>query len=277
VSFASSRLRASRLPVLVGSRENAGARAGVVVAATGALVAAFAGPAHAATTPAAVPAAPVRVAAAPAVASAAPAVTAPRAAAPLRTAFGVIGVKAVAKPKPKPKPVVNTVVTAPAAAATTATTAGAPATSSNPAPATTNTPRPQHPRPVPAGRQRRAGDRGVAVGHPLRLRRLDPGWLRLLGLHPCTSSPRPASPCPRTATGQQMFATTRVSATRSPATWSSSAGASGYAYHVGIYAGRRHDVRLARAPACDLRPARDLVVQRDLRPSLTPDSARSTR
>ncbi|WP_162199965.1 hypothetical protein, partial [Nostocoides jenkinsii] len=63
MSFASSRPRASRLPVLVGSRENVGARAGVVVAATGALVAAFAGPAHAATTPAAVPAAPVRVAA----------------------------------------------------------------------------------------------------------------------------------------------------------------------------------------------------------------------
>ncbi|MCI1261016.1 MAG: C40 family peptidase [Tetrasphaera jenkinsii] len=231
MSFASSRLRASRLPVLVGSRENAGARAGVVVAATGALVAAFAGPAHAATTPAAVPAAPVRVAAAPAVASAAPAVTAPRAAAPLRTAFGVIGVKAVAKPKPKPKPVVNTVVTAPAAAATTATTAGAPATSSNPAPATTNTPAPSTPAPSqPAA----SGVLAIAAslsGIPYVYGGSTPAGFDCSGFTMYIFAKVGIS-LPRTAAGQQAAATPVSNPQPGDLVFF------GYpAYHVGIYAG----------------------------------------
>jgi len=93
----------SELTVLASRAGATGAKASAVLAASGGLVAAFALPAAAA------PEQPAKAStsapAVPVAAPAAPAISAPTAVSPAKApAFGVTGIKVVAKPKPKPKP-----------------------------------------------------------------------------------------------------------------------------------------------------------------------------
>jgi len=79
------------------------------------------------------------------------ALVSPAALGPVKASYGVIGVKAVAKPKPKPKPVVTAAVSALTASRTAPAAASRTTTTRSSAPATTNAPAPSNPEPtVPA-------------------------------------------------------------------------------------------------------------------------------
>ncbi|MFN8097598.1 MAG: C40 family peptidase [Dermatophilaceae bacterium] len=215
------RHRASHTPsapaLLAGARANA-ARSGLVLAATGGLVAAFAAPAQSA------PSSPSTVA------SLAPAVTAPAAAAPLAHSFGVLGVKAVAKPKPKPV-MVATLVRAETAASrsttrpattTTHTTSSGGTTTSNPStPSTPSTPA-------------HGGVLGIAaslLGIPYVYGGATPAGFDCSGFTMYVFGQVGIS-LPRTAAGQQAAATPVSNPQPGDLVFF------GYpAYHVGIYAG----------------------------------------
>ena len=126
--------------VVAGASEPA-MRTSAVLVATGGLVAAFALPAQAGPD---IASATRIAAAAPSLRPLAPAVVAP-AAGPVAATYGVLNVKAVAKPKPKPKPKV--VVVAPAASRT-ATLAAASRSGSRLGAPTTSQPAAQQSRPT---------------------------------------------------------------------------------------------------------------------------------
>ena len=120
-------------------------RSGAVLAAAGGMVTAFGLPAAQAAPIAPVVSVPAAKKVAPA------ALVSPAALGPVKASYGVIGVKAVAKPKPKPKPVVTAAVSALTASRTAPAAASRTTTTRSSAPATTNAPAPSNPEPtVPA-------------------------------------------------------------------------------------------------------------------------------
>lgn len=203
-------------------------RAGAVVAATGGIVAAFsAAPAVAVPVSGIQQEAPVRLA------STGVAVTAPSVGAPVAVRYGVIGVKAVAKPKPKPvvvQPVVTTTTTATArtqSASRSGTRSAAPTTSSG-----TTTPTPEAPTTptVPAN----GGVLAVAAslsGIPYVYGGTTPAGFDCSGFTSYVFRQVGIS-LPRTAAQQQAAATPVSSPQPGDLVFF------GYpAYHVGIYAG----------------------------------------
>ena len=218
---------------MVGRAGEHGVKATAVVAASGGLVAAFALPAQAATGTAtkATPqtaaflaaqsaARTAAVKAAPAAVSSVPSVVAPAADAPVALAtVGVSGVSAVEKPAPPPTPPAPVVDAASRSTARAADPAAAPAPAVN----------------VPASVG--GGVLGIAAAY-------SGIWYVYGGSTPagfdCSGYTQyvfaqAGISIPRTATAQ-MFATTRVSDPQ-PGDLIFFGGASGYAYHVGIYAG----------------------------------------
>lgn len=200
-------------------------RPGLILLATGALVSAFALPAQSVTVPLAA-ASPLAGPATAGAASRTPSVTAPEAAAPLAQSFGVIGVKAVAKPKPKPKPVVvaaRTVATT--VAATTHTSQSTAPSGGNPAaPSTPSTP------PTPA----HGGVLAIAaslLGIPYVYGGSTPAGFDCSGFTMYVFA-RAGISLPRTAAGQQAASTPVSNPQPGDLVFF------GYpAYHVGIYAG----------------------------------------
>lgn len=235
----------SRIPgrhrALRSRRRDALTRSSAVIAASGGLIAAVTGPASAvpAADAVAAPQAPVQATTI--------VVSAPALSGPVKTTYGVVGVKAVAKPKPKPKPVpvvvapapvvtsavASTTTTAPVRtqAASRSTTRTAPATQTQtqtPAPTPTPTP------PAPPSAPPASGVLGIAAslsGIPYVYGGSTPAGFDCSGFTMYVFGQAGIS-LPRTAAAQQSAATPVSNPQPGDLVFF------GYpAYHVGIYAG----------------------------------------